>query len=291
MLDDDRAFIASLPLFFLATADDQGQPDAVSVMAAYHGQTDMAVGNAIGSCLFNMGFILGATAMVVPVALQPQGFRRAAAMFLVVGAVVAVMCLAFDIINRTLGLLLIVAAAAYVTVSVAGRQSAASAPTDFAAPMSLRGVLVFLAFGALGIAGGSILVVYCATQIALIFHVPQMIIALTLVAGGTSMPELVVSLTGMLRNRRSLSVGNILGANVLNLTWVLGASAVTTDVQVQDRTRFLDLPAMLVMAFLVLLFGARDYRLTRAEGALLVLAYCVYLALTFTLQFRETLSV
>jgi cation:H+ antiporter len=259
---------------------------AVSVTAAVSHKADLAVGNAVGSTIFNVGAILGFSALFAPIVIQALGFRRSVGVLLAIEIGFTVVCLALGSINRIIGCVLLVAAGVYV---IGGVRMAVpdSGPTDstgpeskFALPGRPEPILSRFLLGAGAVFVGSALVVHCASELAFLLHVPPLVVSLTLVAAGTSLPEMVVSLTGILRSRRSLSVGNILGANVLNLTWVLGLSAVITDLPIQPRTRLFDLPVTIVLSVVLLVLGARDYRLARWEGVVLLGAYAVYLGVT-----------
>jgi len=137
------------------------------------------------------------------------------------------------------------------------------------------------ALGAIGIIIGSALLVGNVTPIAKFFGVPDLIIALTLVALGTSLPEYVVALTSAIKKHGELSIGNVIGADILDIFWVLGACSLYSPLAVTRQTMVLDYPFMLLLMLLLVVFRFTKHRIDRWEGGILFGVLAVYLALMF----------
>ena len=149
-------------------------------------------------------------------------------------------------------------------------------------PKALGRQIGLFLLGAAGILIGSILLVGNAKILAAWLGVPELIIGLTAVAIGTSLPEYVTAITATLKGHSELGVGNVIGANILNLLWVLGACALVRPLPIEHQTRVLDCPLMLLIMVLLVRMIASDSRLERWEGGVLLGLYVGYLALMFT---------
>jgi len=136
-----------------------------------------------------------------------------------------------------------------------------------------------LALGAIGIIIGSQLLVGNVTPLAKFFGVPDLIVALTLVALGTSLPEFVVAITAAIKKHGELSVGNILGADILNIFWILGSCSLYSPLSIPHQTMVLDYPFMILLMALMIAFGYTRSRIERWEGATLIAVIIVYLTL------------
>lgn len=263
----------------------------VSILAGLRGQPGLAVGNAIGSVICNIGLILGLTAALkhVDVHLRALWFPLAT----MVGLGALLLALTWDLrLTRGQGVLLLALGAGYFIFdfvhSYRNRQPAAVREAAVIQEERLVGrrffetrtgaILQFVA-GAAVVLLGSRLLVDGAGTVAARLGVPPIVVGLTVVALGTSLPEMVTAITSARQNVSDLSVGNVLGANIANLSLIVGAAAVLQDVTVDRFTLFFNLPAMLGMMGLLVLFLWTGQRVTRAEGALLMAAYVVYLAI------------
>jgi cation:H+ antiporter len=254
-------------------------PEAtVSLIAhVWTGNTDIALGNVVGSVICNSGLILGTAVFIVPlVASRPTVIYQIVFLML---ALVAVSAFAVcGIIPRWGGFLLLAGLLAYLVYSVRAARRYRRAhplPVELSTPVSGTVFRFILGVGLVLI--GSRILVAGAIGTATYLGVPELIISLTLVALGTSLPELVTSIAAVIKRHGDLSLGNILGANILNLFLVLGAcSAVKPLAIAGDVVRF-DLPAMIVFSVLMSVCALTGGRLTRWEGALLLGCYLVYL--------------
>jgi cation:H+ antiporter len=260
---------------------------AVSVLASLRGSSDLAIGNVIGSNVFNVLAVLGPAALISPIAVQGTVVRREVPVMLAVTALFVVLVLDRRI-GRGEGVLLCAGILAYTALSyvLARREEAAGArPADGAGRSGNPGdrrLLRNLGFVALGIvllvAGGR-LAVAAAIDLARDFGVTERVIALTLVAGGTSLPELATSLVAAFRKETDIAVGNIVGSNVFNILGILGVSALIQPLTVAGETLRLDLPVMVLASLALFPIVLGGHRISRAEGGLCTAGYVLYIFL------------
>jgi len=257
---------------------------AVSFSAALMGHVQMTIGNALGSVACNTGLVLGTTLLFRQIATD----RR-----VLVGQCSFLMGAALLFTGLTLGgtlhrwgagaLIVLLAAYVYYSVSTA-RRSRAAQETDAGGAGSGESMgkeIGVLFIGGALVAAGSILLVQNGVLIARWLGVPELIIALTIVALGTSLPEYVVAIAGLVKGHPDVSVGNIIGANLLDIVWVLGVSGLVAPLTLARQTRVLDVPFVLALLTLLVIFSLTGRRLRRVEGGVLVAVYIVYLALMF----------
>ncbi|MEQ8847797.1 calcium/sodium antiporter [Botrimarina sp.] len=277
------AGVAPLAVGLTVVAYGTSAPEvAVSVKAALSGQADIALGNVVGSNTCNVLLILGLSALAAPLAVSAQIVRiDAPLVVLVSGLTVA---LAWDgSLGLSDGLVLLALAVAYTAMQLvmAGRerQAPAADATGEGGPSVLRSCLLVAAGLALLVAG-SRWMVDGAVRLAEGWGVSQLVIGLTIVAVGTSLPELVTSVVASLRGQRDIAVGNVVGSNFFNLTAVLGAAATVGQggVAVTDEALRFDLPVMVAVALVCLPIFFTGMTIARWEGALLVAYYGAYVA-------------
>ena len=259
---------------------------AVGVVAATGGKADLAFGNVVGSNILNVFLVLGLSALVAPLVVARRLVRVdvpicIAASFLAAG-------LALDgRIGRGDGLLLAAGLVAYLGFTLRGARASGDArpvetPDAAAVPRTgaavLRDALLVVAGLALLVLGSEWLVT-AATDTARAFGVPELVIGLTIVAIGTSLPEIVTSLVAAFRGQRDIAVGNAIGSNLFNLLGVLGISAAVAPhgVDVAPAALRLDVPVMLAAAVACLPVFVSGHRIARSEGALFLVYYGAYL--------------
>jgi len=250
----------------------------VSVVATIMGINDMAVGNVVGSCVCNIGLVCGLCLLVLPVAIDRRDALEKS-LIMLAGGIVVVAFAFTGTIPRWAGILLLVAFAGYVarTASTARRGIVPDKETIFTGRIS--GDLLRFAAGMACVGLASTLLVQTGQQIAIWLGVPSLIIGLTLVALGTSLPELVTALRSALMGQSDLSVGNVIGANILNILWALGACSVIRPLTLVRQNLVLDGPFMLVMMIGMVLSVAFSRKLGRVHGAVFVVIYAVYITL------------
>lgn len=258
---------------------------AVSVDAALSNRPDIAVGNVVGSNISNILLILGTCALISPIAVPPTSLSRDA--IAMVGATALTMGLMHGaLLTRLDALLLLIALGAYLIWAYQSERAlyAASATVydDATSSSSLSiGWMLLYIVGGLGLlVGGSQVLLRGAVGIATLFGLSEAVIGLTIVAVGTSLPELAVSTIAALRGQAEVAVGNVLGSNIFNLLGILGVSAAALPLSIPERVLAIDQWVMGGTAVLLLAFLFTGRRLTRLEGALLFTGYIAYIALS-----------
>lgn len=261
----------------------------VSIDAALSQRPDIAVGNIVGSNIGNILLILGLCALITPLAVKPLALRRDGVM--VVAATVLFVILAsshaFSRIEAVIFLLGLVAYLiwAYCTERTGEQPSAAlhkaEADEVAALPKSTLWISIAVVSGLALLIVGSQVLLKGAVAVAESFGVSEAVIGLTLVAVGTSLPELSISVIAALRKHADVAIGNILGSNIFNILGILGVSALLQPLPIHERILNFDQWVMLGTALLLMLFIYTGSRLNRLEGAVLLFGYGVYLSLTF----------
>jgi cation:H+ antiporter len=263
----------------------------VSVMSGARGESGLAVGNAVGSCLCNIGLILGLTAVLKTVEVH----RKAVAVPLFAMVAMGGLLMAFGVggmISRWEGWVLIVAGLGYFAVDFR-RHWKSRDPVEVSEAVAIErdvahtgrawfrtrpGTAVQFLAGAGVVVLGSRLLVDGAVQLAGGLGVPALVIGLTIVAVGTSLPELITAITSSRQSVSDLAVGNVIGANIANLTFIVGTAAVFGGVRIDAASQWLNFPALMGIFGLLVWMLWRDPRLTRREGVWLLAVYAVYLA-------------
>ncbi|WNY29417.1 Inner membrane protein YrbG [Methanimicrococcus stummii] len=278
-----KAVIGATIVSFATTAPEF----LVSFMAALNGQPDMAIGNAVGSTICNIGIAIGFIVMLKTVVVDDKSFNIKALLMLLAGGVLFLLSWIGGDITKTDGLILLVIFVVYIAYTYWDQKKEPKKPEDDApAPRtgiwakikikdSYLDVLMFLV-GAIFVVGGSRLVVTNGTEIATQLGIPELIISLTLISIGTSLPEIITAITSFRKGYQDLSVGNIVGANILDITMILGVSAMFVDLPVNGQLLRYDFVVMMLLFVLVAFFGYRK-KITRWQGALIALVYVVYL--------------
>lgn len=263
----------------------------VSVLAALAGESGLAVGNAVGSVICNIGLILGVAAVIKRVDVHPRVLRwPLLGMF---GAAVALVLMSLDLrLARWQGALMVAGGVAYFVwdfwwhwrrrpprdVAEATAIEEAVRKTRFPWFQTRTGSAVQFVGGAGIVVLGARLLVDGATGVAAALGVPSLIVGLTVVALGTSLPELVTAVASARKAVSDLAIGNVLGANIANLTLVAGVAVLLHDVALDRRTQLLSFPVMLALMALLLGMLLTARRLSRREGMVLLAAYAAYMA-------------
>lgn len=259
----------------------------VSFVATIQGKSDVAIGNSIGSCVMNIGLIAGTSILIRPVLAEKKRVLEQGAFMIAAGILVYVLSMG-NVLTQLDGSILIAGLIAYLyyCANMARKDmntaNACELPPVDEEKIKLGKQFLLFAIGAIGIILGSNLLVGNVTPIAKFFGVPDLIIALTLVALGTSLPEYVVSLTAAIKRHGDLGIGNIIGADVLDIFWVLGACSLYSPLTISRQTMVLDYPFMLLLMVLLLVFRFTKHRIDRWEGGMLFGVLLVYLTLMFS---------
>jgi len=264
---------------------------SVSLMAALADRPEMALGNAVGSVICNAGLGLALAALLAPAAIPvlPLVLRTSGLFSLGIGALIFLFVMFDYSLSGWEGFVLLALYGGYMVrlyrMHRAG-QMKEPLPAGVEAAVEHLPLLktgVFFVLGLAGIIVASRFIVISATTIARSLGVPESIIALTLVALGTSIPEVATCVTASRKGHGAIAVGNIIGANILNICWVAGASSLANALTVSRREVFFMFPVMLVMMLAMLLLIRRGHDLRRSDGAVLLALYIGYLALTVVL--------
>ncbi len=250
-----------------------------SVYASLSGTGGIAIGNVIGSNIANIGLILGLAAFIRAAAIRKKmEFINGIACFLLT-VLGSILILQGYVVSRLDGILLLLAFAFYIFYSIKNPANSIHTP-DATEDARMAGVHVV--FGLAGVLIGSVLLVNSAAAIAHTLGIPESVIGLTLVAFGTSVPELAVSLVAAKKGYFTMVVGNVVGSNIFNILLVLGAAAVASPILVDSPIAFKSTPMMLIVTALMLIFMRTGWKITRAEGLVLLLFYGVFLWVSFS---------
>jgi len=264
----------------------------VSALASWQGNSGLAVGNALGSNIINTGLILGFTAMVIPLNVHSSILKRELPVLLLV-MVVALLLLLDGTLGRLDGILLLAGMVVMLIWMIRlGRTSPTGADpmsAEFAdeipTTLSMGRAVFWLIVGGLVLLGSSRLLVWGAVSIAESMGVSDLVIGLTIVALGTSMPELAATVMSAIKGEHDIALGNVIGSNIFNLLVVLGLPGVINPAAIDTEVLTRDYPVMigLTLALFVMAYGfrGRPGRINRIEGTLLVLAFCAYQTLLY----------
>jgi cation:H+ antiporter len=257
---------------------------AVNLDAAITGSTDIAIGNVVGSNIANVGVILGLAAVVAPLAVQLRMVRVELPIMIGVSLLVWAMA-SFGEIKRWEGAVMLLGFGAFLwfLLKTSKNESAEVKQeyTDENPPRRHDGwkAAGFIIVGLLGLMGGAHLAVEAATTLARLWGLSELVIGLTIVAIGTSLPELASSVAAARRGHADIAIGNVLGSNIYNILFILGATALITPLPTAAPTlMWLDIPVMIAFAVALVPMMMMGLKITRANGVLLLLAYAAYVA-------------
>ena len=247
----------------------------VSMVSALKGTPDMAIGNVVGSNTMNAMLIVGCAAMVAPMTISKSTVRKDIP-FSVFASVLLVLLSLNSFLGRLDGIFLLAGFALfmYYTLSQAKVGETASVSEVKSVKPWLSAFFVLLGLALLVI--GSNIFVDSASRVAYSLGISEGVVGLTIVAGGTSLPELATSVVAARKGQSAIAIGNVIGSNVFNILMILGLTATISPMQIQGVT-LVDMGMMLGSVSLVWLFSYTRYTVERWEGALLVIGYIVYL--------------
>lgn len=297
--------VPSLVIGLTVVAFGTSAPElAVSVKAAYSGQAELAIANVVGSNIFNVLFILGVAALIMPLVISKQLIRQDVP--IMVGVSLLVMWMVRDLQLDKIECAVLVAGLLSYTFFLFKQgkaQGAASAETGdseveamLKEPQPMWQNLLFVVGGLALLVLGARWLVESAIALATAWGVNEAVIGLTIVAAGTSLPEVVTSIVATIRGERDIAVGNVVGSNIFNILCVLGLSGLVSPIPLVagEQMSQLDIPVMLAVAFLCVPFFFAGAILNRIEGALFLSAYIAYtwylVALTLKLDYLPQLQ-
>ena len=259
----------------------------VSLNAAFGGQPDISIGNVVGSNIANILLVLGAMAVVSPFFVNQGTLGRDGGFMLGVSVVLLLFGLWGEIPTLAGAALLavLIGFTIYLYTSSRSSDDAEEAEAEVGENMVRGGMPVAIIVTLVGLSGivwGADLMVDGAIGLARQFGIAEAVIALSLVAIGTSLPELAVSLVAAMRGHAGLAVGNIIGSNISNILLILGSTALLADLPISDTLAMRDIPIMIGVAWLGLFFMASGRRMSRQEGGICLALYAAYMGFIFS---------
>ena len=247
----------------------------VSMVSALKDTPDMAVGNVVGSNIMNSMLIVGCAAMVAPMIISRNTVRKDIPF--AIGASVLLTLLSLDhTLGRIDGIVLLMGFVAFMVYTLVQARSKAEETEADRKDRSIWLSALFVAGGLTGLVLGSNLFVDAASDVAYSLGISEGVVGLTVVAGGTSLPELATSVVAARKGQSAIAIGNVIGSNVFNILLILGLTATVSPLQIEGITT-IDMAVMLISVALVWFFSRTRYTVERWEGTVLVGGYLVYL--------------
>ena len=244
---------------------------AVTIRAAITGQTDISIGNVVGSNIFNLGFILGGTAMIRAINITPKLLYRDGTFLLLATILIYILFFGFngwdiaDSISVTEGAILFIALIGYIIFLFIKKETIEETHPESA---DLQSYLWF-GVGLISIVLGGHLMVGHASSLARAFGVSDWVIAVTIVAAGTSAPELATSLTAAFKEKHGMAIGNLIGSDLFNLLGVLGLAGIINPTNIQSDIHS-SIVVLIIMVSMVLIMMRTNWQISRLQGTVLV---------------------
>lgn len=264
----------------------------VSLNAALTGFSDIALGNVIGSNIANIGLVLGITAVIGPLTIDKDFYKLNWPIMLAVSAALYFLLNSGHILTRIEGVGLVTLLVIYLWLLITRARKTQSTEiqqteevNDALAMVSNFKIIIWLLIGGAALWGGSELLVKGAVDLAVAMGVSERVIAVTMIAVGTSVPELAASVIAALKKEKAISLGNLIGSNIFNICCVLGVTSIIQPVQVKSEAVLSnDIFWMLGFAAVLLPFVSlpKKYEIGRAKGLILVIAYAVFTSMAFS---------
>ena len=253
----------------------------VSLQAALKGNSDISLGNIIGSNIGNIGLILGISALIMPLKVQVQIIRKEIPFMILISVLIAALILTVDSFSFVHGLIFFLMLITYLFFAIKNskKEVITEEIIEEYTPQKLNAGLsiVFIIAGLAGLIFGSDLFVKGAVEVAKIFGISDLVIGLTIVAIGTSLPELVTSVIAAIKKETDIAIGNIVGSNIFNILGILGITGMVKEINLNSIT-YADLGIFLLFAVIILPLSRTKFVLQRWEGALLLAVYAGYVA-------------
>ena len=260
-----RFHIPSLIIGLTIVAMGTSLPEcAVSITASMDGNNALAVANAVGSNIFNLMVVCGISALFVPIAVQVNTLKRE---------------FPFSVLGHIDGIVLLILFVGYIVYMIVSAKKAMNTyqEEEEIKVISMGLSLVYIVGGAIAIKFGGDFVVDSASNIALSLGMSQNLVGLTIVALGTSLPELVTSMVAAKKGEVDMALGNVIGSNVFNILFVLGIAATISPITFIFEN-IIDILILTIFSLIVLYFGFTKHKIDRKEGIIMLLLYVAYLA-------------
>lgn len=261
-------------------------PEAtVSIIAALEGTADVAVGNVVGSNIFNITLVVGMAAFLYPLKVESETIRKeipftllASVALLILMSDMALQGFGSNMITRGDGFIFLLFLSIFmyyvIEIGLKSRKNATNEPVS--KDISWGKNITITIIGLAAIIFGGDMVVKNGTEIAYSLGMSETLVGLTIIAIGTSLPELVTSISAALKKESEIALGNIVGSNIFNILFVLGASATISPLAVNEKV-FVDVVFMIILTVLLLIFSRTGFKIGKREGVVLVAAYIIYL--------------
>lgn len=272
----ERMGISQLVIGLTVVAMGTSMPEfCVSLVSAIKGTPDLAVGNVVGSNIFNSMLIVGCAALVAPMTILHSTVKKDIP-FALVASVALLMACMDGVISRIDGILLLLFFGVFMYFTLHGAKSEENTSAD-KTPMSPLKAVLLLLLGLFCLIAGSNVFVDNATAVAHSLGVSDAVIGLTIVAGGTSLPELATSIVAARKGNSSIAIGNVLGSNVFNILLIIGATGFICPMTIEGITS-VDLSMMVISMVLLWLFSFTKYTIERWEGGVLTVLFVGYMS-------------
>lgn len=263
---------------------------AVSIKALISQNSDMVIGNVIGSNIMNILLILGVAAVIYPIKIKDNTVKKELPLCILLSLMLVVLFLDVGLdsaeinqITRSDGITLALAFLVFVYYTISLARKKTTEEEDDIPTFGMGKSLLFVLLGLLGIIFGSNLVVDSATKIAIDLGVSQRVISLSIVAFGTSLPELVTTIVSAKKKEQDLMVGNIIGSNIFNIGVVLGLPVAMFGKITAASFNYLDLIALVIAPIMLIIFSKTDKKITRKNGITMLITFFIYYALVFVI--------
>ena len=249
----------------------------VSLVSALKGTPDLAVGNVVGSNIFNTMLIVGISAMVAPMVISKSTVKKDIPFAVLASVLLAVMTLDKNISRLDAAILFVFFIGFMIYTLKMAKEGDGETEDGEQKNYSVLKSLCFIALGLACLIGGSNLFVEAASQVAISLGVSEAVVGLTVVAGGTSLPELATSVVAARKGKSAIAIGNVIGSNVFNILMILGITGLICPMQMQGIT-LVDMSAMLISIVLLWFFSFTKFKVERWEGAVLTIIFVGYMA-------------
>ncbi len=247
---------------------------AATLVSAAHGKGDIAFGNIVGSNICNIGLILGVAALLKPISIEKGAIKREIPFMIMASALVYAFAFNYTI-TRWMGIILLFGFCLFLIYCAKNAQDPDLKSIDI--KESTTKLVVYIVAGGIGLVLGAEVFLRGAVNLAKILGISEAIISLSLVALGTSLPELSASLVATWKKEPSIALGNVIGSNIFNILLVGGATATICPFKISPNFIYIGLPVMLGFSLLLIPFALTKSKITRSEGLIFLVLYVLYI--------------
>jgi len=251
---------------------------AVSACSSYMNVDGIAVGNATGSCLANIGFILGVAAVIGTVKLNQRTVNQELKLLCLIGLFLLALMWDGSLSFIDGFILTLVMFGFFVFIIMRQLKSKQTDDQESGSINTIKKDIIKFIVGAAGVViAAKYAIIPSGTAVAEFLKVPTIVIAVSMIAVGTSLPELVTAVIASRKKMGDLAAGNVIGASVLNISWVLGCSAMINPLTIDIQTKMITMPLVIVFSFLIYIFTRKDCAITKNEGIIFISCYIAYI--------------